>query len=335
MRENKNTKTFKCPKCGCKVLDNTCYCTSCKKKVKKESTLTEIKGEISVRVYDVQTGDVILQNIESRKFMDLVKSQYGGLSRNDFLDAHIERYNMANAGKQKAEIILESVEMKQCPYCGTTYEVGNEHCPNCFLESTIQQITLTEELSIGNLTLPVGYPIFIREESYNPEEMMIAQKTSRNWKTTATSEAVRKYIKPGDKILDYGAGKNAIQAVKLRAEGYDVTAYDFWANPEVHDMDALKKKYDVVYASNVLNVQSSEDMFRRTMNEISSVLVNGGIFVGNYPETPRKWVEPQFPDFKGVSSAPSMVLEDIMREYFSSVERIKKGEYNPMWLCRK
>ena len=30
-----NTKTFKCPECGSKVLEQTGYCVKCQKKVKK------------------------------------------------------------------------------------------------------------------------------------------------------------------------------------------------------------------------------------------------------------------------------------------------------------
>lgn len=31
-----SAKTFKCPQCGTKVLEQTGYCVKCKKKVKKE-----------------------------------------------------------------------------------------------------------------------------------------------------------------------------------------------------------------------------------------------------------------------------------------------------------
>lgn len=34
VEENSTTGTFKCPTCGGKVLKNTKYCVSCKKKVK-------------------------------------------------------------------------------------------------------------------------------------------------------------------------------------------------------------------------------------------------------------------------------------------------------------
>jgi len=34
--EAENTATFKCPNCGCKVLEKTGYCVSCKKKVTNE-----------------------------------------------------------------------------------------------------------------------------------------------------------------------------------------------------------------------------------------------------------------------------------------------------------
>lgn len=91
-------------------------------------------------------------------------------------------------------------------------------------------------------------------------------------------------------LLDYGAGKSAIHTKWLRENGLNVTAYDFGENciNGIHDKNALDKIYDVVFASNVLNVQSSDVMMSITLNQIYKVIKNGGVFIFNYPSSPRK-----------------------------------------------
>ena len=91
-------------------------------------------------------------------------------------------------------------------------------------------------------------------------------------------------------LLDYGSGKDPIHTKWLREQGLNVTAYDFGNNcvEGIHNKDALYKRYDVVFASNVLNVQSSDVMMSITLNQIYKVLEKGGIFIFNYPSSPRK-----------------------------------------------
>lgn len=91
-------------------------------------------------------------------------------------------------------------------------------------------------------------------------------------------------------LLDYGSGKDPIHTKWLREQGLNVTAYDFGNNcvEGIHDKDALYKRYDVVFASNVLNVQTSIHMLRITLNQIYNALKKHGTFIFNYPQTPRK-----------------------------------------------
>ena len=132
--------------------------------------------------------------------------------------------------------------------------------------------------------------------NYTPIEIEIANKTSRAGgavgNNAVTPKVVKSLFSPEDKktILDFGAGKAAIQTLNLRAEGYDVTAYEFGDNviDGLHDKNALERKYDVVYASNVLNVQSSPRMLFNTLGEIWEALNDGGVFIANYPASPRK-----------------------------------------------
>jgi SAM-dependent methyltransferase len=93
-----------------------------------------------------------------------------------------------------------------------------------------------------------------------------------------------------DKILDFGAGTYATYTLELRKAGLDVTAHDFGDNwvKGLHDADALTRKYDIVFASNVLNVQSTVPMMENTLAIIATVLKPGGVFIANYPDKPRK-----------------------------------------------
>jgi hypothetical protein len=136
------------------------------------------------------------------------------------------------------------------------------------------------------------------EEAYSEEQKEIANKTSRAAGSVSGKAIVPRFvlstIEPTKSILDYGAGHAAIHTQKLRSEGFSkITAYDFGSNldSELHDNKALKRKYDVVYASNVLNVQSSIEMLEETLDEIKSVMKISSVFISNLPAAPRKFQE--------------------------------------------
>ena len=111
-------------------------------------------------------------------------------------------------------------------------------------------------------------------EEFSKHETEIANKTSRSAGAVSGKALVPKYVEQhADKshhILDFGAGKDAVHAKNLREKGFNVTAHEFGSNQKegVHDKDALHKKYDHVYASNVLNVQSSHDMLGKTLDQL-------------------------------------------------------------------
>lgn len=170
-------------------------------------------------------------------------------------------------------------------------------------------------------------------EMATPDEQAIAQATSRNLGAVGAKavvpKMVRKYAdKDKDKILDFGAGKAAAHTLSLRDEGYDVTAYDF-SQSEHHDPTALNRKYTMVFASNVLNVQGSEDMLMNdTLRPISKVLKKGGKFIGNLPSSPLKGL------YNGLSYKEAIALLDSkLREVFSKVDRLEGS--TPMWMCTK
>ena len=127
-----------------------------------------------------------------------------------------------------------------------------------------------------------------------PESIAKANASSRAAGAVGSEKAVvpkvvKRFANPKDKILDFGAGASAIQTKNLREGGYDVTAYDFGANTQtdLHDPEALNRKYNVVYASNVLNVQDNEQMLNTTLNQISNSMRRDGTGVFNFTASPR------------------------------------------------
>lgn len=136
---------------------------------------------------------------------------------------------------------------------------------------------------------------------FTAEEIRIANATSRsNGATARGKDGVIKAIVPNfvykniDKhcsILDFGAGKDAIHTKWLKEQGFqNITAYDFGENciNGVHDANALNRQYDIIFASNVLNVNNSVNMLAKTIDQIFLCLAPGGAFICNYPSSPRK-----------------------------------------------
>lgn len=128
-------------------------------------------------------------------------------------------------------------------------------------------------------------------------------------------------------ILDFGAGKHAIHTKWLRENGFNVTAWEFGDNfvDEAHDKNALDKQYQVVMASNVLNVNNSIEMLRKTLTQIYNCIIDGGALVCNYPAIPRKL---------GISANDLYLL---ILSVFKNGQIIKVGgsSYSPLWIVYK
>lgn len=131
---------------------------------------------------------------------------------------------------------------------------------------------------------------------YDEEDIRKANRSCRDNGAIGHSPVIAQIIElfnpdNAGTILDFGAGKTAKQAKDLRKKGFNVVAHEFGANfdPEVHDAKALSRTYDIVYASNVLNVQSTGVMLEKTIRQIALVtaLVTGSRFYCNYPRQPR------------------------------------------------
>ena len=133
---------------------------------------------------------------------------------------------------------------------------------------------------------------------FTQEEIKIANATYRSKGSSVFDKdgnirsVVAKYVaanvKKDVKILDFGCGPEFVQGKYLQSLGFDVSGWDFGANKPECCVDTLEPIYDVVYASNVLNTISSMSMLVETLDQINSCLKDGGVFIANYPASPRK-----------------------------------------------
>lgn len=167
-------------------------------------------------------------------------------------------------------------------------------------------------------------------EEFTPEQMKIANATSRTMGAIGANAVVPRHVrqiaKKEDKILDFGAGKHAAHAQSLKGEGYNVTAHEFGDNQVkgLHDPQALSRKYDLAYASNVLNVQSSPEMLGKTLDQIKGSLHPHGSFIANLPASPRKYDELTGDHLKGE-----------LEKRFHEVERIGGTKSIPVFHARR
>lgn len=148
---------------------------------------------------------------------------------------------------------------------------------------------------------------------------------------------VRMFAMPSDDILDYGSGKRAVHSAVLRAAGHKVTSHDYHGeNPDIkalgiHDPDALKRRYHIVFASNVLNTQNTGRHLARTLNEIAgAVHPAAGMAIVNLPQSPRKDA------FRGLDVQQGVdKVERALKRRFGSVERHPVGSnHSPIWILR-
>ena len=173
----------------------------------------------------------------------------------------------------------------------------------------LEVLDITREEDIVDTAMKHGYDsIFVVDAATNEiieasifdEENVIAQeidppmqeemeKTARRWeKPKVYSNVLYKGIE-GKSILNFGSGSEEIvkasKGLREISEKNTVTNYDFNYNP-----DALEKgPYDLVMASNVLNVQPNIDTLNITINQITNSIREGGQVIFNLPSSgPRK-----------------------------------------------
>lgn len=162
------------------------------------------------------------------------------------------------------------------------------------------------------------------------QEIKIAKATSRSAGASVIKDGKIRAVVPlwvesnvdkSKTILDFGAGKGATSTKYLLSKGFDVVAYDLWVgNGDVLlDKFALNRRYDIVFASNVLNVQSSKEMLLETLNQIKSVLKDDGEFICNFPISPRKM------EMNGHK------MEEVLTSIFPNVSIVGGTKSAPIW----
>lgn len=159
-------------------------------------------------------------------------------------------------------------------------------------------------------------------EEFSPDDMKVANKTARSAGAVGGKAITPRHVDEvesniGDRnrtILDFGSGPEAKHTQHLLTKGHNVTAHEFGDNQRegVHDPKALSRKYDHVFASNVLNTQSNKEMMGKTLDQIHGAVKPGGMFTGNFPQSPRK-----------ASDIDHLHVENELKKRFHNVERVK------------
>ncbi len=169
---------------------------------------------------------------------------------------------------------------------------------------------------------------------FSRAEIEAANKTSRASSAIGHNAITPRYVrehvemfydKETTTILDFGAGKTAYHARIMLADGFLITAHEFGKNINscFHNELALSQNYHIVYASNVLNVQSGSEMIRETIRQVVNVLKDDGKFFANYPASPRK------------SNITPKEMMTLLLERFEEVTRVGGTTSAPLWCCVK
>jgi len=162
------------------------------------------------------------------------------------------------------------------------------------------------------------------------EDIKIANATSRTLGAVGANAITPKYVESialdTDRILDFGAGKDATHARRMNERGLHVVAHEFGDNfvPGIHTQGALAYRYDIVYASNVINVQNTVNMLGETIETLAGSVRKTGMLVLNYPLSPRKGV---------MESVDSEQLEEFLKSFFTEIDRVGGTRSAPLLRC--
>ena len=129
----------------------------------------------------------------------------------------------------------------------------------------------------------------------SPEEATAMAATARKWGgRQKVYRAVESIVRQGDSVLDYGSGKLMEGRAAVVDRGGEYTPHD----PYQGIQGDLSRAYDVVMASNVMNVQTkaedAEGEYNRVLDELSGRVSETGTLVVNMPHSgPRAdWMSP-------------------------------------------
>lgn len=129
-------------------------------------------------------------------------------------------------------------------------------------------------------------------ERMRPEEIEQLNSTANLGGKAVVLDHVERTATCGQTVLNFGCGifdrKGEIpHSARLRQHGFLVTNHDIGDHSRHGVPDALERKYDIVMASNVLNVQPNWATLAKTLAEIAAATKPDGKAILNYPRRPR------------------------------------------------
>ena len=154
-----------------------------------------------------------------------------------------------------------------------------------------------------------------------PPEILKANRSARSsgsvGKNAIIPKLVSEMFSKDITILDYGSGPNRIHQINLNTDGFKVHAFDFGKNwREGMQYEVFPDRYDLIYASNVMNTWSTPLMVSNSLEQIKTGLKKGGVFLSNYPKSPR-----YMKDFNDED------IVKILNSFFSEVRHLPKNVY--------
>jgi hypothetical protein len=169
-------------------------------------------------------------------------------------------------------------------------------------------------------------------------DLNVMAKTAReNGAVDSRRSLVAKYLLPRKDIykdqiiLDFGAGPKAKLTQLLYEEGFEtVIAYENLDSPNFNEHIHysgpalnLVESFNLVIASNVLNVQPNTECLAHTIKEILLMTqAHTGNLLINYPASPRK-----------MSDWTAKHIKVLLDTHFSKVEHVGGTKQAPLWLC--
>jgi len=132
------------------------------------------------------------------------------------------------------------------------------------------------------------------------------------------------------RILDFGCGAYANSVKRLRKLGYKISGYDFCPETPVGqesyeknldegfilpEEEIVIRRWELILASNVLNIQPSLGAFYKTIGSIKATAKEDSKIIVNFPRDPRRNFDA---DRKG-----DLVFREHMRGLFHSVDEIR------------
>ena len=119
-------------------------------------------------------------------------------------------------------------------------------------------------------------------------------------------------------ILDFGAGPGRKHVNNLKKQfDRNIQGYDLG-----DDRDILEESWNLVYASNVLNVQTTIEQLLETLADLWIAQGDGDLIV-NYPKEPRK-----------MGLTPTQ-MEECLFKFGWEVERVQGVSKNNVWKLHK